>query len=372
MTSVGNLLNVLNPYNNKKKVIVEDQDTDDIIKAILDGHDKYKGEYKKIAHFFKGRNNKETALKIWQFLKKNIQYIIESEQKQTIKSPAALLAQGFCDCKNYSLFTAGILDNLNIPFCYRFASYKIWDKQPGHVFVVMYPGTSYEIWIDAVLSKFDYKKQYQHKIDKKPKMAIYSISGIGGRKQRRKARQTARKTARRTRRAKRRAEGRTFGQRLKKGLKGVLKIAAAPARAAFLGLVAINVHNMAKKLQVAYAKSPTKVQRFWESTGGQISKLLAAINKGAKKRRILGFEENPNIIGAPLPVILASAAPIIAKAVKLLRSIGINPEELVQVAKNAVNAKAQELAAKALVPKAEQEEEYEEEADAGFEQEETE
>jgi hypothetical protein len=151
-----------------------------------------------------------------------------------------------------------------------------------------------------------------------------------------------------------------------------LKIAAAPARAAFLGLVAINVHNMAKKLQVAYAKSPTKVQRFWESTGGQISKLLAAINKGAKKRRILGFEENPNIIGAPLPVILASAAPIIAKAVKLLRSIGINPEELVQVAKNAVNAKAQELAAKALVPKAEQEEEYEEEADAGFEQEETE
>ena len=362
MISIGNLLNVLDPYNNKKKVIVDDQNTDDIIKAILDGHEKYKSEYKKIAHYFKGRNNKETAFKIWQFLKKNIQYIIESEEKQTIKSPAALLAQKYCDCKNYSLFTAGILDNLDIPFCYRFSSYKVWDKQPGHVFVVMYPGTSYEIWIDAVLSKFDYKKQYQHKIDKKPKMAIYSISGIGGRKQRRKARQTAR----RTRRATRKAQGKTFGQKLKKGLKGVLKVAAAPARAAFLGLVTINVHNFAKKLQIAYAKSPTKVQRFWESTGGQISKLLAAINKGAKKRRILGFEENPNIIGAPLPALLAAAAPIIAKLASLLKSVGIDPQEIVQVAKNAINAKAQQLAAKALVPKAEQEEEYEEEADESF------
>ena len=239
MISIGNLLNVLNPYNNNKKIIVENQDTDDIIKAILDGHEKYRSEYAKICQFFKGRNDKETAFKIWQFLKKNIQYIIESEEKQTIKSPAALLAQKYCDCKNYSLFTAGILDNLNIPFCYRFASYKMWDKQPGHVFVVMYPGTSYEIWIDAVLSKFDFKKQYQHKIDKKPKMAIYSISGVTQRRQRK----AAKKTARRTRRAARKAAGKTFGQRLKKGLKGVIKVAAAPARAAFLGLVQINVEN---------------------------------------------------------------------------------------------------------------------------------
>lgn len=362
MVSVGNLLSVLNPYNNKKKIIVEDQSTDDIIKAILDGHKKYITEYQKICKYFVGRNNKETAHNIWKFLKNNIQYIIESEDKQTIKSPSALLAQKYCDCKNYSLFTGGILHCLNIPFCYRFASYKIWDKQPGHVFIVMYPGTSYEIWIDAVLSKFDYKKPYSHKIDKKPKMAIYSISGVNRRQKR-----AVRKTARKTRRAARKAAGKTFKQKLKKGLKAVLKVAAAPARAAFLGLVTLNVHNFAKKLKAAYSRNPTNVTRFWESTGGQINKLLQAIEKGAKKRRILGTDKNPNIIGVAIPTLLASAAPIIAKLVKLLKSVGIEPGDIIDVAKMAVNKKAQELAANALVPKAEEQEEQEETAAESFE-----
>lgn len=356
MVAIGTLLSVLNPYNNQQKVIVEEQTTNDIIKAILQGHDKYRSEYKKICQYFKGSNNKQTAYNIWKFLKNNVQYVIESEEKQTIKSPAALLAQKYCDCKNYSLFTAGILDNLQIPFCYRFASYKMWDRQPGHVFVVMYPGTNHEIWIDAVLSEFDYKKSYQYKIDKKPKMAIYSISGIG-RVRRTRAQRKATRKARRKR----------FGQKLKKGLRGVMKIAAAPARNAFLGLVYLNVHNFAKKLAVAYEKSPTKVQRFWESTGGQIQRLLTAINKGKTKRRILGFEENPQIIGVAPATLLAAAAPIIAKLVNLLKSIGIEPGDIIDVAKNAINAKAQQLAKKVLVPAADQEEENEELADAGFE-----
>jgi hypothetical protein len=48
----------------------------------------------------------------------------------------------------------------------------------------------------------------------------------------------------------------------------------------------------------------------------------------------------------------ATAAPLLVKVADVLRSIGIDPAELVQIGKDAVNAKAQELAKKALQPKA--------------------
>jgi hypothetical protein len=355
MVSVGKLLGVLDPFNNKKNVLVEDQSTGDIIKAILNGHEKYRPEYKKISSFFKGDNNKQTAYNIWKFLKNNVKYIVESDSEQTIKSPAALLATGHCDCKNYSLFTAGILDSLNIPFAYRFASYnKYGSKIPGHVFCVVYPGTNHEIWIDAVLSKFDYHKPYTYKIDKKPnKMAIVAISGIG-----------ASRTVRKAKHAKRKAAGKTFGQRLKKGLKAVVKVAAAPVRNAFLLLVKLNVHNIAKKLAKAYSTHPQKVQHFWESAGGRIAVLVRNINQGKKKRKILGDDEVQGMVGIvfSIPAAITAAAPLLAKLAQLLKSIGIDPAELVDVAKNAINDRAKEAFATALAPEAAQEQMYSKEA----------
>jgi hypothetical protein len=353
MISRAFLLHHISGFENRKNIIVEDQSTGDIIKAILDVHPKYKEDYKKIAVYFKGSNEIKSCEKIWNFLKKNIRYIVESEDKQYVRSPAAILRQGVSDCKCFSLFAGGIADALGMKFCYRFASYNDFNKQPGHVFVVINPGTNNEIWIDPVLSYFNYKKPYFYKIDKKPKMAIYSISGIG-----------ATRAQRMARRAKRRAAGKGFGQRLKKGLRGVLKISAVAARQAFLGLVQLNVHNLAKKLAVAYEKNPTGLKNLWEGFGGRISKLVGAINRGKKKKRILGF----NSIGEPLTVagLLAAASPIVIKVVDFLKKMGIKPEELVDVAKQALNRKAKELLTDQLTPQAEQEEEYQESANETF------
>lgn len=354
MISRAFLLHQISGFENKKNIIVEDQSTGDIIKAILDVHPKYKDDYKKLSGYFKGSNEIKSCEKIWNFLKKNIRYVIESESKQYVRSPAAILKQGISDCKCYSLFAGGIADALGMKFCYRFASYNDYNKQPGHVFVVINPGTNNEIWIDPVLSYFNYKKPYYYKIDKKPKMAIYSISGIG---QTRKAKRQARRTARR-------AAGKGFRQKLKKGLRGVLKIAAVPARNAFLGIVQLNVHNLAKKLAIAYEKNPTGLKNLWEGFGGNIAKLVGAINRGKKKRRILGF----NSIGEPTTAaaLLAAASPIVVKVVDFLKKMGIKPEELVEVAKQAINRKAKQLLADQLTPQAEQEEEYEEEANETF------
>jgi hypothetical protein len=354
MLSRAFLLHQISGFENKKNIIVEDQSTGDIIKAIIDTHPKYKDDYKKLSVYFKGSNEIKSCDKIWNFLKKNIRYIVESENKQYVRSPAAILKQGVSDCKCYSLFAGGIADALGMKFCYRFASYNDYNKQPGHVFVVINPGTYNEIWIDPVLSYFNYKKPYYYKIDKKPKMAIYSISGIGRTKAQRMARRTAK-----------RAAGKGFGQKLKKGLKGVIKVAASPARNAFLGLVQLNVRNLAKKLAIAYEKNPAELKHFWEKFGGRIDKLVGAINRGKKKRRILGvgeesvFDALPHSIGS-VTALMATAAPILAAVFKFLKSIGIEPQDLTDFAKRAINIKAKELLNNQLVPEAETEETYQE------------
>jgi hypothetical protein len=355
------LMGRLGPFQNRREMLSADQSTGDIIDAILEAHRRHAGDYSKISSFFNAGSKRETARKIFNFLKKNVRYVIEPGTKQTVKSPAAILATGYGDCKHYSLFAGGVLQNLGIPFAYRFASYKIFDKQPQHVFVVVNPGTSNEIWIDPVVGDFDYKKPYTYATDKK--MALYSISGIGATAQQKadlKAAKAAKKAAptkaakqaaQATVKAARKAAGRTTGQVLKKGAKVVLKVAAAPVRNSFLLLVTINFAGLATKLAAAWQKAPSKLQNFWESAGGQINALKKAWEKGSTKKRIFGDDQIGVAPAAPAAA-AATAAPLLVKVADFFNKIGIDPAELVQVGKDALNKRAQELAKKALEPKA--------------------
>ena len=340
--NVGSILGRLAPYKAQERKIVEDQSTGDIISAITKAHILYAPEYKKISSFFKGSNSKQTGKKIFDFLKSNVKYVIEPGDKQTVKSPAAILAQGFGDCKHYAGFSGGILQHLGIPFAYRFASYRMLDKQPQHVFVVINPGGN-EIWLDPVLTEYNYQKPYTYAKDKK--MALYTISGIGATKSEKKA---AKKAA-----------GKTLGQKIKKGTKAVLKVAASPVRNAFLLLVKINFANLAVKLSKAWDKAPSKVQQFWESAGGKIQALKTQWEKGKTKPRIFGCGCGRNCgcrydaqMGVAPAAAATAAAPLLVKVGTLLTSIGIDPAELVKVGKDAVNNLAQDLAKKVLEPKA--------------------
>lgn len=333
------ILSALNPYQNQKVLIRRNQSVDDIIAAIKTAHGQYRSEYQKIALNFLGRTKKQTAENIWKFLKKNVPYKAEPDHFQTIKSPAAIIATAKNgtmdnDCKNYSLFAGGILHALNdmghnIPFAYRFASYNFFDKTPGHVFIVVDPGSDNEIWIDPVLPTFNNKKQYNHSKDLK---MMYSISGIG---------QTKRQK-RQAKRAERKKAGKTFGQKLKKAGRGVLKVAGAPSRNAFLLLVKLNIFNLAKKLDAANTKAPGKLKNFWESIGGRMQTLINNINQGKGKKRIMGIGVIPAAAaGAPV-----AAAPIIAKIIGLLKELGINTDDLKRVASNAINGKVKDIIAK--------------------------
>jgi len=354
------LMGRLAPFQNKREMLAADQSTGDIIAAILEAHRRHAQDYSKISSFFTAGSKKETARKIFNFLKKNVRYVIEPGSKQTVKSPAAILATGYGDCKHYSLFAGGVLQNLGIPFAYRFASYKVFDKQPQHVFVVVNPGTSNEIWIDPVVGDFNYKKPYTYATDRK--MALYSISGIGATAQQKAALKAAKaaKKAAPTKAAKqaaqttvlaaRKAAERTTGQVLKKGAKVVLKVAAAPVRNSFLLLVTINFAGLANKLAAAWQKAPSKLQNFWESAGGQINALKKAWEKGSTKKRIFGY--GIGVAPAAPAAAAATAAPLLVKVADFFNKIGIDPAELVQLGKDAINERAQQLAKKTLEPQA--------------------
>ena len=327
----GNLLlNYLPRYEGKEKILRDQQSTNDIINEILKGHNKYVDQYKNISSFFVGSTPKQTLNNIWTFLKKEVKYRVEPESKQTIKSPAAIIATGKTtgsDCKNYSLFTAGILENINksgrqkIPFCFRFTGYKFFDTNPQHVFIVAYPDTNKEIWIDAVLNKFDYKKPYTLKIDKKP--MIVGISGIG-------------------------KPPKTFAGKI---LRPVLKVAASPARNAFLALVGLNFMGLATRLDKANFKQPAALKDWWEKLGGRIQNLLGQIQRGKSKKRIFGIGEP---VTAGTGGTAAVASPILASVAAFLKDVIKDAApELQKAATELVVAKAKQAAYNASVPKEE-------------------
>lgn len=182
-----NLLNELDSFKNNQKIISYNQSTNDIINAILRQHNKSLNDYDKLYYFFDGGNVCNTARKVFNYLKDNVKYIIEPDNLQTVKSPSAILATGKTtgsDCKNFSLFFAGIMDayrrntGQKFDLAYRFASYD-GTKTPEHVFVVINPKSENEIWCDAVLDYFNEKKQPNYYKDKKlQNMALMALSGI--------------------------------------------------------------------------------------------------------------------------------------------------------------------------------------------------
>jgi hypothetical protein len=339
---ISSIYNKLTPFSNSSKMIVPDQQVSDIITGMLNAHTKYAPEYDKIAQSFAGRDVKSTARNIYDFLKKNVNYVIEPDDKQMLKSPSAILYTGKStgsDCKNYALFSAGILDALNragfpIKWTFRFASYRMFDKMPHHTFTVINPDTDKEIWIDPVLNGFNLKKQYYYKLDKKPKnMALISLAGIGKKS---KAQKSAKKTARKEKIKK-------IATKLKKTGKAVIKVALAPVRNSFLLLVKVNFKNLAGKLKKVYDTNPDKLKSFWSGFKGNWDSLIKAINTGYKKKAIGTIG---NSVGNPVTVAITTASPILVKLSKFLKSVGINPEKLQELAQDKLNEIAQNVVEK--------------------------
>ena len=144
------------PFKGERKILMKNQGVSDIITGILATHKMHREEYDRISDQFNAPTAREVGQKVYDFLAKNTKYRVEPDSRQTLRGPGAILRIGATDagldCKSYSLFIGGVLDSLNrkghnIPWAYRFASYRPFDKTPHHVFVVANPKTNNEIWL---------------------------------------------------------------------------------------------------------------------------------------------------------------------------------------------------------------------------------
>ena len=63
------LLKILPPFSNKETSLIDDQNVDDIIKAIQSAQKKYAKDYEKIYSYFVGYDEIDTAHNVWDFLK---------------------------------------------------------------------------------------------------------------------------------------------------------------------------------------------------------------------------------------------------------------------------------------------------------------
>lgn len=185
MPSVKAVISKLPPYKDVQKLITRDQYVNDIVSAILTTDKQYRGHYDLIYKKFEGRDIDETAENIFEFLKRNTEYVIESDEKQYVKSPAAIIETVTNDCKNYALFIAGVLGAYSrnvepVNYVFRFASYRLLSREPEHVFIVVDPGSENELWIDPVLPRLnDRSKRPIYITDYKPlDMALYKVAGI--------------------------------------------------------------------------------------------------------------------------------------------------------------------------------------------------
>lgn len=322
--TAAEMLRRLEPYRGDERTIAAAQDTEDIIRGIERWHEKYRHQYDAVSSFFQGRTARETGEKIFRFLKGNVEYRIETDARQTLKTPAAILATGHGDCKHYALWAGGVLASLastgrqRIPWSFRFASYRWYDETPQHVFIVLYPGTQREIWIDPVLSRFDQKKPYTHATDLQ--MALIGISGVS-----------------------KSAQISGIKDILKKGKTVVLKVYAAPSRAAFLGLVALNVFGLASKLMTVWAKNPASLKNWWAGLGGEIDKLVKTAEKGAQKKRILGA------VGS-VEGTIAAAAPVLIAVIDLFRRNDIPAQDIEAAGRGGLDVRARAAALEEVEP----------------------
>lgn len=335
------LLGRLKSFGGNSKMLVRDQQVPDIISAMLSAHKMYASEYDKISQDFYSGDGIQTAKKLFDFLKKNVQYKIESDKNQRIMSPAAILSLGKNDCKNYALWIMGNLDSLkrkgliNNKIYYRFASYRLLDEIPHHVFAVIQDQDGNEYFIDPVLSKFNERKTYYHKIDKQPSMPLYSVSGIG---------QAKKKTASKA----------VTPAAPKEKKKIVLKIALAPARGSFLLLVGLNFMGLATKLKNAFDNKADETQNWWKNLGGNPNELLRKTEQGAKKKRIaaadveFSSEGQIGVVATGTAAAAATAAPILIKLAEFLSKLGIDVKEVSEVGKRVLAKQVKNVVEKKL------------------------
>ena len=231
----------------------DNKDIRDLLERLVP---KAKSQMVEFSKQFKGRNEKETCRKIFNYLKNNFTYVADGEE-QIIKLPSALLNKKVGDCKSYSLFTSSILENLGIPYSFVYTSYNT-NPIPGHVYVITENGCI----IDAVYGIFNQEKKPTYKYKKN--MNVRFMAGVDC--------------------------SDCNNNSTNVGVGNVNTVLLAPGRGMFSLLIKGNVDGIASRLQNGSITNATAFANKWKQLGGDRTVLAKQIKEGASKRpKNLGF-----------------------------------------------------------------------------------
>ncbi len=179
-----------------KDVYIKDGDVTATVEACIELVAEHYREVEALAKSLQANNLKETCRNIFNFSYNYLQYKLDKQGTEQLRTPARSWLDGQIrfkqqgdkskgiDCDDYSIFVGSLLKCLGIPFKFRITKYD-GKSYFQHIYVIVpSEGDSEdEIVIDPVLSKFDYQKPYSFEVSNfnmSPIQLAGSISGIDG------------------------------------------------------------------------------------------------------------------------------------------------------------------------------------------------
>lgn len=145
---------------------------------------KYAYQTERLAKKLKGQTLTNTLKNIWQFLYDHVQYTLDKDGVEQLRTPARTWADRSkgVDCDCYSIFISSILNNVGISHAFRMAKYS-GDWQ--HVYVVVPTDGNKSslqtrlntIVVDPVKDRFNEEHPYTAKHDRFMKRTV--LSGLG-------------------------------------------------------------------------------------------------------------------------------------------------------------------------------------------------
>ena len=134
-------------YSDGKNTLLEVGYNADVVERELECYHRWKDQPMALVSNLRGTID-EKCEAVFGYLVDNVVYQLDDSGNQYIKSPARLLADGYGDCKSFTMFIACCLHCLGIKHIIRFVNYD-GGKQYTHVYPVAIDECGKEIVLDA-------------------------------------------------------------------------------------------------------------------------------------------------------------------------------------------------------------------------------
>jgi hypothetical protein len=316
-------------FNGLTTTVIKNGNTQDIINALIAAVPIAVEQFKQVPTTYKTGDVLQDAKNACMYVRDRVKYKADGFQFQDIQLPGRMFNDTKqADCKSFSLAALANLLSKGYNGGFRFASYRP-NKIPTHVYIYVLDKSGKKFTFDPCIKNLKESPKATYIIDMDVRYLSEPYSEIYGREERRARRQERRENRQERRQERRedRKERRASGDKPK----GLPRVTLAPARGAFLGLLALNFRGLASRLSSAISKDSKKVQEFWNKLGGDFSKLKSATEKAKSKkplfgqRGVTGYDDT--FIGIePATTAAAGAAaasPILLALEKLLKALKI-------------------------------------------------